>query len=40
MFTFFKWVFMLLLAVLGWLVGLYTMEYFRPYKKIAISKYK
>ena len=40
MLTFFKWFFMLLLAGIAWLVGLYTMEYFRPYKKIAISKYE
>ena len=39
MLTFIKWVFMLMLAGLAWLVGLYTAEYFRPYKKIAIPKY-
>lgn len=39
MFTFIKWVFMLMFAGLAWLVGLYTAEYFRPYKKIPISRY-
>jgi hypothetical protein len=39
MVTFVKWFFTLLLAGLAWLVGLYTVEYFRPYKKITISKY-
>ena len=40
MLTFVKWVFTIMLAGLAWLVGMYTAEYFRPYKKITISKYK
>jgi hypothetical protein len=32
--VFFKWVAAGLLAGIVWLVGLYTDEYFRPYKKI------
>lgn len=40
MLTFIKWVFMLILAGLAWLIGLYTAEYFRPYKKISIPRYE
>jgi hypothetical protein len=29
-----KWIGALLVAGLVWLVGMYTEEYFRPYKKI------
>ena len=39
MLTFIKWILMLIAAGLAWLVGMYTAEYFRPYKKITISKY-
>jgi hypothetical protein len=40
MLTYIKWILMLILAGFAWLVGLYTAEYFRPYKKIALSKYR
>ena len=33
----FKWIAAVLLAGFVWLVGLYTDEYFRPYKKIRAS---
>jgi len=33
MVTIIKFVFVLLGSVLAWLIGGYTMEYFRPYKK-------
>ena len=31
-----KWFIVLLLAALSWLVGIITLEYFRPYKKVPI----
>jgi len=31
-----KWLITILFAGLAWLVGNYTVEYFRPYKKIEI----
>jgi hypothetical protein len=37
---FFKWSAALLLTALAWLVGMYTLEYFRPYKKITLPKYR
>jgi len=33
MLTIVKWVVTVLLAGLAWLVGNYTVEYFRPYKR-------
>lgn len=33
MFVLFKWIGVTVLAALAWLVGKYTAEYFRPYKK-------
>lgn len=36
MMTFIKWFTLILLACLSWLVGVITMEYFRPYKKVTI----
>ena len=38
--TFIKWIFMLVVAVFAWLIGIYTTEYLRPFQKITISKYK
>ena len=35
--TILKWIFGALLAGLAWLIGIYTDEYFRPYKKIRTS---
>jgi len=40
MITFVKWIFMLMFAGLAWLVGMYTVEYYRPFKKIDLPKYK
>lgn len=42
MLTFIKWVLMLIVAGLAWLVGKYTAEYFafNPYKKFTLPKYK
>ena len=36
MVTIFKWITVLVLAALSWLVGIITLEYFRPYKKVPI----
>lgn len=36
MFTVFKWIIVVLLAALSWLVGIITLEYFRPYQKVRI----
>lgn len=36
MVTALKWVTVLLLAAISWLVGVITLEYFRPYRKISI----
>lgn len=36
MVTVFKWLIVVLLAGLSWLVGVITLEYFRPYKKVTI----
>lgn len=36
MMTFIKWFSLILLACLSWLVGIITMEYFRPYQKVNI----
>lgn len=33
MFTIIKWIAAALLAGLAWLVGKYTTEYFKPYKR-------
>lgn len=33
MVTVVKWIFALLGTAIAWLIGGYTMEYFRPYKK-------
>jgi len=33
MFTLIKWIVTILLAGLAWLIGSYTTEYFRPYKR-------
>jgi hypothetical protein len=33
MLIFLKWFFTALFAALAWLIGGYTVEYFRPYKK-------
>jgi hypothetical protein len=33
MVTMVKWIFALLGTAIAWLIGGYTMEYFRPYKK-------
>lgn len=35
--TFIKWIFTALFAALAWLVTGYTVEYFRPYKKIRVN---
>ncbi|HLO13929.1 MAG TPA: hypothetical protein VK206_03805 [Anaerolineales bacterium] len=32
--TIIKWILGALLAGLAWLIGIYTDEYFRPYKKV------
>lgn len=32
-----KWFIVLLLAALSWLVGIITLEYFRPYQKVRIN---
>ena len=37
MFVIVKWIIAALLAGFAWLVTGYTIEYFRPYKKIDIS---
>lgn len=41
MFTLLKWFFGALVAVLLWLVGKYTVEYFNfsPYKKYKLPEY-
>ena len=31
-----KWIIVLVLAAVSWLVGIITLEYFRPYKKVPI----
>jgi len=36
MVTIFKWITVIVLAALSWLVGIITLEYFRPYKKVPI----
>jgi hypothetical protein len=36
MVTVLKWITVVLLAVLSWLVGIITLEYFRPYQKVRI----
>lgn len=36
MVTILKWITVLLLASLSWLVGVITLEYFRPYQKVRI----
>jgi hypothetical protein len=36
MFVIVKWIIVALLAGFAWLVTGYTIEYFRPYKKIGI----
>ena len=36
MFVIVKWIFAALLAGFAWLVTGYTVEYFRPYRKIGI----
>lgn len=37
MFVIVKWIIAALLAGFAWLVTGYTIEYFRPYKKISIK---
>ena len=37
MITFFKWFATALMAGLAWFVTSYTVEYFRPYKKIRVG---
>jgi hypothetical protein len=36
MITTLKWIVVLLLAAFSWLVGIITLEYFRPYQKVRI----
>jgi len=36
MITVLKWITVFLLAALSWLVGIITLEYFRPYQKVRI----
>jgi hypothetical protein len=36
MITVLKWITVVLLASLSWLIGVITMEYFRPYKKVPV----
>jgi hypothetical protein len=31
-----KWISVVLLASLSWLIGVITLEYFRPYKKVPV----
>ena len=40
MFVIVKWILAVLLAGFAWLVTGYTIEYFRPYKKIGIRRKK
>ena len=37
MFVIIKWIFAGLFAGFAWLVTGYTMEYFRPYKRVGIG---
>ena len=39
MITLIKWTLGIFLTAFAWLVGMYTLEYFRPYKKIFLPKY-
>ena len=34
--TVFKWITVILLACLSWLIGVITLEYYRPYQKVTI----
>jgi hypothetical protein len=34
--TFVKWFTVILLASVSWLIGVITLEYFRPYKKVPV----
>jgi hypothetical protein len=34
--TIFKWIVLVVLAGLSWLIGIITLEYFRPYKKVPV----
>lgn len=36
MFAIFKWLIVLLLAGLAWVIAVITAEYFRPYQKVRI----
>jgi len=36
MITVLKWIAVVLLAGFSWLLGIITLEYFRPYRKISI----